>query len=373
VKIALVIFHADASRGGAERYTLDLSAALVKEGHDVSLLASCFAPNTPGRPVMLDARGWTRAGSYRKFLDALDRHLVTECYEMLHAMLPVRRCDLYHPHAGLAIESHRNDSCTNRLNAKRRLFAAVERQLLSQSNPPGVLCLSNYIQASVQRNYCLPSNKLLPLFNSVDLQKFDPTLRPDAGQQVRKRLSIGADRIVALMIAQDFQRKGLPQAIMGLQSTDPRLVLLVVGREKPMRYVRLAARWGLLDRVFFAGPTDDPYSFYQAADLFVLPTWHDPCSLVVLEALAMGVPVISTVFNGACDIMTNGVQGIVLDRPDNLQALTVAYNQLLDPTVRQRMRDAALQLRPQLSQEHHLARLNQIYSSISHSHSGSLP
>jgi UDP-glucose:(heptosyl)LPS alpha-1,3-glucosyltransferase len=281
-------------------------------------------------------------------------------------MLPVRRCDLYHPHAGLAIENLNRGNWISRLNGKRREFAAVEKRLLKDANSPSVLCLSKYIQEAVQRNYCLPANKLLSLFNAVDLQKFDPTLRPDARQQVRKRLSIGSDRIVALMIAQDFERKGLPQAIAALQSTDPRLVLLVVGKEKPMRYVRLAARWGLLDRVFFAGPTNDPYSFYKAADLFVLPTWHDPCSLVVLESLAMGVPVISTVFNGACDIMADGVQGIVLDRPDNLDGLTAAYRQLCDPTVRQRMRDACLQLRPQLSQEHHLTWLNQIYSSVSH-------
>src|SRR5439155_7596627 len=77
-------------------------------------------------------------------------------------------------------------------------------------------------------------------------------------------------------------------------------------------------------RVSFAGAVADPRPFYRDADFFVLPTKHDPCSLVVLEALAMGLPVISTKFNGACEIMTDGVHGYVLDDPADVNALAAA-------------------------------------------------
>jgi len=76
-----------------------------------------------------------------------------------------------------------------------------------------------------------------------------------------------------------------------LPADDPRLLLLVAGKQKTASYERVARRHGVADRVIFAGPTVDPYAFYRAADFFVLPTRHDPCSLVVLEALAMGLPV----------------------------------------------------------------------------------
>lgn len=370
MKIALVIFRADSSRGGAERYTLDLAAALARDGFDVSLLASEFQEQVPGRRVLLDARAYTRLGAYHKFLGALDTHLSTNQYDVIHAMLPVQRCDLYHPHAGLAIETINQSNWINRLNLKRREFAAVEKQLLEATDGPAVLCLSKYIRDAVVRNYRLPESRLINLFNAVDLAKFDPAARPDAGAEVRKRLGIAADRIVALIIAQDFARKGLSPAIAALVGSDPRLMLLVVGQEKPSRYVRIATAQGVIDRVMFAGPTPDPYGFYKAADFFVLPTSHDPCSLVVLEALAMGVPVISTVFNGACDIMTSGVQGIVLNRADDLPALKAAYQQLCDEATRQRMREACPQLRPELSQEHHLAELKRIYSRVTRKPSG---
>jgi UDP-glucose:(heptosyl)LPS alpha-1,3-glucosyltransferase len=372
VKIALVILHADPSRGGAERYTVDLAAALVARGHQVSLVASTLAGNTTAEQVVLPVSSATRRGQYLKFLDAVDRHLDARKYDIVHAMLPVRRCDLYHPHAGLAaqaiISGHEKynglrkslAAVANRFNRKRQTFASVERELLSGDQTPVVLCLSNYVKSTVQSHYDLPAEKLATLFNAVDLKKFDPMVRPEARAATRERLGIGPDRVAALIIAQDFQRKGLAEAINAM-TDDSRLVLVVVGKQDIAPYVRLRNERGLADRVIFAGPTSDPYSFYAAADLFVLPTRHDPCSLVVLEAMAMGKPVISTVFNGACEIMTEGVHGYVLPDPRDVEALKRCYSRLLDDPARQKMSAACIELRPRLSQDQHVDRLLSIY------------
>jgi glycosyltransferase involved in cell wall biosynthesis len=115
------------------------------------------------------------------------------------------------------------------------------------------------------------------------------------------------------------------------------------------------------DRVHFAGRASDPMPFYRDADFFVLPTRHDPCSLVVLESLAMGVPVISTKFNGACEIMTDGVHGYVLNDPADTDALAKAMNNLMSPARRAAMSQACIQLRPAISYEQHLQTLMAIY------------
>ena len=381
MKIALIILHADPSRGGAERYTLDLAAALAARRHEISLIASTFAPSVPAapfRPIHLPTRDPTRLGQYNKFLDALDLHLEKERYEIVHAMLPVRVCDVYHPHAGLAVEAlatgHEKydglrrplSKIANHLNPKRRRFAAVERRLLKSPNAPPnvplVICLSEYVKRTVRAHYPnLPDKNLPTLFNAVDLNKFDPAARPTAGHEIRRRFNLSADRIVALMIAQDYQRKGLAEAIQALSGQDPRLSLLVVGKQNHAKYSALARANKVADRVIFAGPTTDPYAFYKAADFFVLPTRHDPCSLVVLEALAMGLPVISTIFNGACEIMTDGVHGYILPDPRNIPSLQSAYHHLTDESLRQKMSQACLELRPRLSYVQHLHALLNIY------------
>jgi UDP-glucose:(heptosyl)LPS alpha-1,3-glucosyltransferase len=92
-----------------------------------------------------------------------------------------------------------------------------------------------------------------------------------------------------------------------------------------------------------------------------MPTKHDPCSLVALEALAMGVPVISTKCNGATEVMTDGVHGYVLDNPRDLPGIVEAMKKMLDADRRAAMAQACLELRPRLSFEHHLDRLEAIY------------
>jgi UDP-glucose:(heptosyl)LPS alpha-1,3-glucosyltransferase len=293
-------------------------------------------------------------------------------------MLPVRRADVYHPHAGIAAEAivsgHLKHGAllqraiaktSNRVNRRRQKFAAAERQLLSLANPPVVLCLSDYVKGFVRRHYVLPEQKLATLFNAVELNRFDPASRPDAGTEIRTRFQIKPDQVVGLMMAQDFERKGLREAIAAVgEIPDPRLVLLVAGKQYPAPYRDLATRAGIADRVIFAGSTSDPYAFYKAADFFVLPTRHDPCSLVVLEALAMGVPVISTVFNGACEIMNEGTHGFVLKDPADVESVAAAMRDLLDVKRRSEMSKACLALRPALSYEHHLRDLMEIYRGV---------
>ena len=389
MNIALAIFHADPARGGAERYTIDLAGAIAAQGQSVSLLASSFGTPPPRvQAVPLAAGGITRLGRYESFLASLDAHLAGTPYDIVHAMLPVGQCDLYHPHAGVAADALATGHCKHRgrlarsaarllnsVNLKRRRFAAVERALLTGPNPPVVLCLSEYVKAAVRRHYpLLPDDRLATLFNAVNLNRFNPSARPAAGDALRESLGIPSNRIIALMIAQDFARKGLAEAIEALAAVnDPRLVLIVVGKEPPGPYRSLAQSRNVADSVIFAGSTADPYAFYQLADFFVLPTRHDPCSLVVLEALAMGLPVISTRQNGATEIMTPGQEGFILGDPSDVPALASAIRTILGPDIRTAMRDASLRLRPRLSEAHHVARLLEIYDTIRRTKGGACP
>ena len=117
---------------------------------------------------------------------------------------------------------------------------------------------------------------------------------------------------------------------------------------------------GLRERVRFLGRRNDLPALYRAADVLVLPTRHDPCSLVLLEALACGLPAISTRQNGATEIMTHGQHGYILQGPRDPE-LGVCLLSMADPERRATMRAACLALRPALSWERHLQTLLEIY------------
>lgn len=353
MKIALVILHADPARGGAEVYTHRLARDLSREGHDVKLLASTFGADIEREfHVPISADGSSRTKKYQQFLNSLDTHLDQTDYDIVHAMLPVRRCDLYHPHAGVAglvSKWKLNDL----FNPRRFVFANVERQLLTGDKPPIVLSLSAYIDQQFATAYPGRELRIERLFNAVDLDRFP----------YRKPLNSPMSNM--LMVAQDFDRKGLKYAMHAMAASGvERLALTVVGRDAPGRYERLARKLGIDDRVHFAGATSNIVDYYQKADFFILPTKHDPCSLVVLEALASGLPVISTKQNGACDVMRDARHGFVVDRADDIPTLTAAIRQLCDPDIRASMALACGTLRPKLSSAHHLTRLLELYATV---------
>ena len=361
MKIVLVILHADPLRGGAERYTVDLAGALERRGHDVFLADAgdtgaeysiIDSKDIPYHQVKLKGGGVTRVGQYHRFIKSLNQFIDDHHFDIVHAMLPVPRCDVYHPHAGIAIQSVLKTGMRLPFNMRRKAFANVERELLTGSNAPVVLCLSDYVKQEVSDHYpMIPQNKLQTLFNAVDLHRFEPESRRKLSTEIR-----------ALMIANDFDRKGLAETLHAMAKVrDPRLHLDVYGKEDTRKYAQLAAELKISDLVRFRGITSNPREAYLQADFFILPTRHDPCSLVVLEALSMGLPVISTRFNGACEIMTDGVHGFVLPDPNDVDALAQATKRMLEPPLRARMSAACLELRPRLSYEHHLDQLIQIY------------
>ncbi len=366
MKIALVILHADRSRGGAETYTLDLAHALVTRSHEVTIIATSFSHVDPRvRTLPIDAGGTTRSSRYRSFLSQLDRILAAEAFDVVHAMLPVRKCDVYHPHAGLAIDSVATFRMANLFNPRRWMYARVEQELLSQNPPPVVLALSEYVKRGVRKHYDLPDDRLRTLFNAVDLNRFTEP----SSEVVRN----GSHELVTvLMVAQDFERKGLSTVLRAIALLgDERLRLVVVGKPNPTKYRKLATRLNIDSKVTFAGAVSDVAAYYHSADFFVLPTKHDPCSLVVLEALATGLPVISTRMNGACEVMVDGKHGFVLDDPENVPQLAGAMQQLLEATTRNAMREACKQLRPALSYETHVSSLIAIYEGVLRSRPGS--
>jgi UDP-glucose:(heptosyl)LPS alpha-1,3-glucosyltransferase len=368
--------RADPARGGAEKYTFDLAKALAERNHQVSMVAATHSAAIPGvRQVSPPSLPRTKIGIYKSLLETLENHTREQRYDVVHAMLPVRRCDLYHPHAGLAVESLASGHLKhpgalqrvfgllfNQLNARRRLFASVERQMVRECDDMAIVCLSDYIRESVRRHYPLPEARLPLLFNAVDIWQLDPQRLPSAGASKRAELGIRPDQLMALMVAQDFSRKGLRQAIQAMaRMPRSQFVLVVVGKDDPAPYRREIHEAGLGSEVIFAGTAADTYPFYQAADFLILPTWHDPCSLVVLEALAMGVPVISTRRNGACEIMKEGVHGFVIDDPANIEALRDTMLKMQPIENRRLMSRACLDLRPSLSYASHIDSLVEIY------------
>lgn len=149
---------------------------------------------------------------------------------------------------------------------------------------------------------------------------------------------------MGLLLAHEPLLKGLPtvlDAMLRAEVTGLRPAFhLVVGGRRLDEARRLVARRGLAARVTVVGATADPRPLYAAADVLVQPTWYDPCSLVTLEALSMGLPVVTTPRNGAVELM--GMRGgIAVEQPGSAEGVAVALRVLADPDLRATTADDA--------------------------------
>ncbi len=185
----------------------------------------------------------------------------------------------------------------------------LERRLFSGPHLKLVIANSRQVKEEVIRHYGFDSGRIRLVYNGLDRQKFRP-LPPGEQRLAARRLGGPEDKKVILFVGSGFARKGLGylmEAFAGLKDRNTRL--WVVGKGNSHPFQRLAARLDMAGRVTFWGPQEDPSPFYQAAGVVALPTLYDPCSNVVLEALACGVPVVTTRANGAAEFVVTGENG----------------------------------------------------------------
>ncbi len=176
--------------------------------------------------------------------------------------------------------------------------------------------------------------------------------------------------LVGLFVGHNFALKGLKPLLAGLAARRQRnrrarpIQLLVCGGGNAEPYRRLASWLGLADSVHFMGFYPDVNACYWSSDFFVQPTYYDPCSLVVLEALACGLPVITTAQNGASELMTDGREGYILTAADAEGELIAALDHMAVDDTRRAMAVQAARLGQQQTFDAHVARLTAIFEEV---------
>jgi UDP-glucose:(heptosyl)LPS alpha-1,3-glucosyltransferase len=334
-KVAIIIERADVARGGAERSMLEVADALSELGLEVELLATkgatdrrnvrLLCQDIPGKRVTLAA-----------FDHALRRHLAQTHYDIIHSVLPLDFADLYQPRGGTYAESMLRNAAsyanpvvrlykrmTARANRRRMEMLRAERRLCRGANGPMIGALSRYVLDQLRRHYGTDPQRIVLTLNGVATGK---QVDPGEVQMLRSRIAGGTkdDPTIFLFAAHNFRLKGLDRLIRALAQAEGPARLAVVGAGRTDGHRRLARRLGVENRVAFLGPLKQVQNAIAAADVGILPTFYDPSSRFILEALAAGKPVITTRFNGAADHFANGRHGIVIDSPDNIAALAEA-------------------------------------------------
>jgi UDP-glucose:(heptosyl)LPS alpha-1,3-glucosyltransferase len=208
----------------------------------------------------------------------------------------------------------------HRRAAYHRLLVSLERRVFTRT--PEIVAISRRGAEEIARLYGVPDTRLTVIYNGVDLDRYHPDNRAQLRAGARAEAGVAGDTWLVLFAGSGFERKGLMTAIEALARLDDRNArLLVLGKGDTRPYKALAEGLRVAGRVTWLGPRPDIERWYAAADALALPTRYEPFGNVHLEALASGLPVVTTTQAGGAEVVTPACGAVVEPRdPDALSA-----------------------------------------------------
>jgi UDP-glucose:(heptosyl)LPS alpha-1,3-glucosyltransferase len=356
MNVGLVVEHFDPRRGGLEHWSWQFVRTMIARGHELHVLARSFTDTDalPSVHCHLVPGSYSRIG----YAAAVESRLAQLDLDVVHDTGAGWRCDVYQPHFGaraalidrgidmLPKLSRPVKRLAVRVLPRYREFAAVEaRQYVNDGRL--FVALSQRVADDFVKYHGVDRETIRIVQNGVDCDKYSPKNRSLHRAAMRQELGLASDTLLLMMVAHNFRLKGLNSAVRVLatmRDRGSRVHLAVLGGGSPWRYRRLARSLGVGNEVTFLGSRPDSIPALAAADVLIHPTHYDACSLVVLEALASGLPVVSTRSTGVDELMTDGVEGFLVSDPSETEAMVDRAGRLLDPGLREEMGRAARRL-----------------------------
>jgi len=376
MKIALIVFQFIKEKGGVESYVFNLSRQLLNHGHEVHIFAHRFGQNQDKRLIFHHVSAITFWSPLKYWTFAVNAPKIIKKtgikFDIIHGFTQTLFQDIYrvgggchwdymmHTYPLMHTAFGRIVMC---LNPRHSSLLILEKIILKQKRYRQITCISEQCKREIMRHYKLPANDIEVIYNGVDTDAFTPRARLQYRDTVRAKYRITSDEVLLLFVGSGFKRKGLKYAIdaLPLIDRDKKVKLLVVGRGRMRKYLKLAEEKGIADRVIFGGVCKHIQEIYAAGDIFVFPSEYDAFGTACLEAMASGLPVVVSKTSGVSEIIMQGKEGFVINHPINAKEMVIYIDALLDKEKRNEMGSAARRKSEMYSFESNVEKTLQVY------------
>jgi UDP-glucose:(heptosyl)LPS alpha-1,3-glucosyltransferase len=362
LKVAVLV-KSFITTGGSERYAVEITRRLRDWGHDIHLFARrCDEKYIKGI-------SFYQVPSRRTFSSVVDSFYFAK---KVARMLEGKEFDVIHSHERgwqqdvLTVHTSTYKSGLYKYSLIRRLdqtylsyrswlYLWMERRQMRTSH---LVAVSEVIRQDIARYYNRTEDvAVIP--PGVDIEFFHPSFAAENREQVREEENISSDDMVVIFVGAEFRRKGLDCLIPAI---GPGMRLLVIGRGERMNHYRdLAVKCGAADRVHFVGHVEDVRRYYAAADVFVLPSLFEGFGMTILEAMACGLPVVSSRNTGGAGLIENGRNGFVFHTQNEVPGI---LQNLIEVDLRKRIGHEARKTAEEYNWDKEAARYEGIYYRI---------
>ncbi len=382
MKVALISEWLDAWRGGAETSTLQFLHHLMDAGLEMHVFTRSRPSPTPGLHVhSINGAAMSRTRRSITFAHRIEKRLKENSFDVVHAITPCRYVDIYQPRGGTVAESiERNIAlrhsgisqsfkrATNRFNLKQRYSLTLEKTLFNHPDGPTIVAISDYVVRQLKNHYNMPDQRIRKIYNGTNRDTANEQQRKTQRKSLRQQFNIQENQLLVLMVAHNFKLKGVhrwmeAQAAL-MKSGVKNIHSLIIGKGDTSSWHRLAHQLGIHENLTFTGPSDRVWELYHAGDILVHPTYYDPCSRVVLEAMTAGLPCIASPWDGASEMIEHGKNGFILSDPGDVVMLANLIEQLQDGALREKIGDSARKIHDQISMSRHAKEIIALYEEI---------
>lgn len=310
-----------AATGGAELYLQRLLQELVSGGHEPHLFAESWNSQLNHVSFHAVSAGGGRSQGPMRFAESVAGEISKHSFDVVFSLERTLRQDVYRAGDGV----HRV------WLQQRRRFApwwkqpfigngvfhqnmlALEAQTFDPAHTRRIIVNSEMVKREILEHFRFPEDRIHLVRNGVDVSRVQSGKRAET----RARFGVRDDEFLLLFAGSGWERKGLAFVLAALRKlADLRVKLLVAGKGK-----RPCCAPG---NVIFSGPMSNVEDAYAAADLFVFPPIYEPSANVCFEALAAGLPVVTSACNGAAEVIEPGINGTVVKNPADIAALLEA-------------------------------------------------
>ena len=308
--------------GGLQRDMVLIARACQARGYAIHVYTTSWQGAVPeGFTVhAMGPAGWTNHGRLRRYSQWLAAQLADRPVDGVVGFNKMPGLDVYFAADPCFVErTRRQPRLLRRLSGRYRVYAQFEAAVFTPSSPTEILLIAEPQQAAFQKYYGTPAQRLHLLPPWIAPDRNPPENRPKVRAAIRRELGVSDEALLLVQVGSPFGTKGVDRtlrAVAGLpEAVRARTQFVVVGHDPSRRYPRLSARLGLAGSVRFAGIHDDVMAVLAAADLMVHPARTEAAGVVLIEALASGLPVLCSGVCGHAGQIRLARAGVVLPEP----------------------------------------------------------
>ena len=352
MRIALIypFFH---TRGGIERYVVEL-AHYLNAKHDVSIVCNNWDEMYTGQFKFIKIPMLTKPF----FLSSLSFSVMVffrlnyEDFDIIHT----QGANSFKQHIVHAHSCHKTWFFESLKAAKRfsnawwlKIFNPLhyltmftETIQYKSRSFKCVIAISENIKTELMKYHKISPDQICVVYSGVKCDEFHPKHKDTFRNQIRAKYNLKEEDLVLVFVANEFKRKGLLvllRAIAILKNTN--IKLFVIGKDNRTPYQKEARSLRIYDQVIFVGSTGTLNHYYAASDIFVFPTQYEPFGLVIIEAMAAGLPVIISKIAGAAEIIEDRKDGILIKDVFDVNEIAEHLNYLIDAKSRDTMEKLA--------------------------------